>query len=106
VINKRSFFAGFILWGLGLTVISYCSGFSLRGSVSAVSFEIATMLTPAGMIQIFSSEGHWLRPYYAQHVSMKGSFFESPGLVAAYSLFLIISVGLLIYLRRVLNASR
>lgn len=105
MIRFKFFFLLSLLWGLGLAAVSYSSGYNIRKSVSAVDFEIATMLTPIGIGRILSAEDHWLMPYYSQITGPLG-WSQHPGFLAWLILFFLISIVGLIFLRRRLNAPR
>ncbi|MBO9668057.1 MAG: hypothetical protein J7501_14745 [Bdellovibrio sp.] len=99
--SNKSFLSVTVLWGLSLIGLSCVSHYSITGSVGDVNFEIATMLTPAGIINInFIAENHYLKPYYANIAKVHHKLWDDPVLLVAYTTFVGLSVLLLIMLRK------
>jgi hypothetical protein len=99
--SKKSFLVIAVLWGLSLIGLSCVSHYSITGSVGDVNFEIAIMLTPAGIINnFFIAEDHYLKPYYSNVAKVHHKLWDDPTLLIAYSLFLGLSLLLLILLRK------
>ncbi len=91
-------FAG--LWGLSLLALSVFSGFTVMGSVGDVNFEIATMLTPLGLLHILSADNHYLYPYLFQATQARESIFSDPWFTLGWAGFLGVALYLLIRLRK------
>ena len=90
-----------VLWGLSLVGLSVSSHYSVTGSVGQVNFEIATMLTPAGLVNnFFVVEDHYLKPYYFTAAKTHHVLWQEPAMLVSFLIFVISSVLLLAHLRR------
>jgi hypothetical protein len=91
-------FAG--LWGLCLLALSVFSGFTVMGSVGDVNFEIATMLTPLGLLHILSVDNHYLYPYLFQATQARESLLSDPWFALSWAAFFSVAFYLLMKLRK------
>lgn len=96
MLRKKRILFFWVLWALSLIGLSLTSQYSLKGSVGLVNFEIATMLTPAGMVHVLLlSENHYLKPYYSHLAETHHVLWQEPLLFISFLSFLIISLILL-----------
>ncbi|QDK45849.1 hypothetical protein DOM22_12155 [Bdellovibrio sp. ZAP7] len=72
----------------------------MLGSVGDVNFEIATMLTPLGLLHILSADEHYLYPYLFQATQAREYLFSDPGFTASWMGLIAVALYLLIRLRK------
>lgn len=86
-----------ILWGLLLLGLSQKSGYQIH-DVGDMNLEIATMLTPMGLVHnLILDSNHYLKPYYQYPIEGRVSLTAQMGLMVLY-LFLFITVVLGLFL--------
>jgi hypothetical protein len=92
-----------LLWTTALCGLAIASHFTTKHS-GDVNFEIAIMLTPAGMINnFFVQSSHYLVPYYQERAAGRSSLFSSGSLFIAILIVELFSFYLLFKLKKRTN---
>lgn len=86
-----------IIWSLLLLGLSHESGYQIQGT-GDMNLEIATMLTPRGLVyNLILDSNHYLKPYYQYPIEGRVSLSAQMGVLVLY-LFVVITATLGLYL--------